>query len=206
MLAFIPMFIASAVVLVAVPAAVHRRDALLRQAAGPQPVRLGDAGVVGAVDQPGVHHHPGRRVRRVWTKLGDRQPSTPVKFALGTIDHGRGVPAVPAVRRRGPNSAPLLGLVGILFVFTIAELLISPVGLSLATKLAPRGIPHADGGAVLPVHRARHRHGRACSPGTTTARTRSPYFGILGGIAIVIGTWCCWLITPPIKKLMSGVR
>ena len=36
-----------------------------------------------------------------------------------------------------PNSAPLLGLVGVLFVFTIAELLISPVGLSLATKLAP---------------------------------------------------------------------
>ena len=36
----------------------------------------------------------------IWTKMGDRQPSTPVKFALGTVDHGRGVPAVPAVRRR----------------------------------------------------------------------------------------------------------
>ena len=36
-----------------------------------------------------------------------------------------------------PNSAPLLGLVGVLFVFTVAELLISPVSLSLATKLAP---------------------------------------------------------------------
>ena len=37
----------------------------------------------------------------------------------------------------GPNSAPLLGLVGVLFVFTVAELLLSPVGLSVSTKLAP---------------------------------------------------------------------
>jgi POT family proton-dependent oligopeptide transporter len=37
----------------------------------------------------------------------------------------------------GPNSAPLLALAGILFVFTVAELLLSPAGLSLSTKLAP---------------------------------------------------------------------
>ena len=36
-----------------------------------------------------------------------------------------------------PNSAPLLGLIGVIFVFTVAELLLSPVGLSLTTKLAP---------------------------------------------------------------------
>jgi proton-dependent oligopeptide transporter, POT family len=37
----------------------------------------------------------------------------------------------------GEGSVPLLGLGLIFLVFTIAELLISPVGLSLATKLAP---------------------------------------------------------------------
>ena len=36
-----------------------------------------------------------------------------------------------------PNSTPLLAMVGILLVFTVAELLLSPVGLSVATKLAP---------------------------------------------------------------------
>jgi POT family proton-dependent oligopeptide transporter len=35
------------------------------------------------------------------------------------------------------NTTPLLALGGILLLFTIAELLLSPVGLSLSTKLAP---------------------------------------------------------------------
>jgi POT family proton-dependent oligopeptide transporter len=37
----------------------------------------------------------------------------------------------------GANTAPLLMLVVILPVFSVAELLLSPVGLSLSTKLAP---------------------------------------------------------------------
>jgi proton-dependent oligopeptide transporter, POT family len=36
-----------------------------------------------------------------------------------------------------PNSTPLLALIGIVLVFTLAELLLSPVGLSVTTKLAP---------------------------------------------------------------------
>ena len=36
-----------------------------------------------------------------------------------------------------PNSTPLIAIVLILFVFTIAELFISPPGLSVTTKLAP---------------------------------------------------------------------
>ncbi|MFN8086061.1 MAG: hypothetical protein U0Q04_03610 [Microbacterium sp.] len=33
----------------------------------------------------------------------------------------------------------MLAIIGILFVFTVAELLLSPVGLSVTTKLAPEG-------------------------------------------------------------------
>ena len=40
-------------------------------------------------------------------------------------------------------------IVLILFVCTIAELIISPVGISLATKLAPEGAPREHDGAVL---------------------------------------------------------
>ena len=36
----------------------------------------------------------------LWTKLGTRAPSTPVKFALGTMIMGLGVLAVPPLRRR----------------------------------------------------------------------------------------------------------
>ena len=60
-----------------------------------------------------------------------------MKFALGTAIMGVAFLLFIPMAGGGANSAPLLGLIGILLVFTIAELLLSPVGLSLATKLAP---------------------------------------------------------------------
>lgn len=73
----------------------------------------------------------------LWTKWGTKQPSTPVKMGLGTIVMGLAFLMFLGVYNAAPHSAPLLMLVGILFVFTIAELLISPVSLSVSTKLAP---------------------------------------------------------------------
>ena len=73
----------------------------------------------------------------IWTKLGTRQPSTPVKFALGAIIMGVAFLLFLPFAGGGANSTPLLAIVGILFVFTVAELLLSPVGLSVTTKLAP---------------------------------------------------------------------
>ena len=124
----------------------------------------------------------------LWTKLGDRQPSTPVKFALGT-DRSWASRSCCSCRSptAAPNSTPLLAIVGILFVFTVAELLLSPVGLSVTTKLAPEALPHADGGAVLPVGRARHGDRRLARRASTRSTNEVPYFAILGGIAIVLG-------------------
>ncbi|GED97975.1 peptide MFS transporter [Gordonia crocea] len=74
----------------------------------------------------------------LWTALGSAQPSAPAKFALGTGLMGVAFLCFLPMSGGGPGSAPLLGLVGILLLFTFAELLLSPVGLSLATRLAPR--------------------------------------------------------------------
>ena len=73
----------------------------------------------------------------MWTKLGDRQPVTPFKFGAGTALMGVAFFCFLPMPG-GENTAPLLGLAGILLVFTLAELLISPVGLSATTKLAPK--------------------------------------------------------------------
>src|SRR5207248_5891847 len=67
-----------------------------------------------------------------------RQPSTPVKFVLGTVVMGVAFLLFLPLAGTGPNATPLLALAGIIFVFTIGELLLSPVGLSLSTKLAPK--------------------------------------------------------------------
>jgi POT family proton-dependent oligopeptide transporter len=140
----------------------------------------------------------------IWTKLGDRQPPTPLKFAAGTAIMGIAFLLFIPMASTEPNSAPLLGLIGVIFVFTIAELLLSPVGLSLATKLAPEAF-HTQMVALFFLSVAL---GTALS-GTLaqyySVDTQVRYFGILGAIAIVIGIVLA-LMTPWLKRLMGGVR
>jgi POT family proton-dependent oligopeptide transporter len=75
----------------------------------------------------------------LWITLGDRQPSSPAKFAFGLIGVGVGfmilVPASLAARN-GTLVTPMW-LTIVYLVHTVAELCLSPVGLSSMTKLAP---------------------------------------------------------------------
>ena len=140
----------------------------------------------------------------LWTKLGTRQPSTPIKFALGTIVMGVAFLLFLPMASTDPNSAPLLGLVGVLFVFTIAELLISPVSLSLATKLAPE-VFQTQMVALLFLSIALGTAMAGVLAQYYSDENQVPYFSTLGLIAIVVGVVLI-LMTPFIKKLMSGVR
>ena len=72
----------------------------------------------------------------LWTKLGDRQPRTPMKFVLSLFVLAAGYYCfVPYIKAGEPMS--MLVFVGVLFLITVAELLISPIAISLATKIAP---------------------------------------------------------------------
>jgi len=140
----------------------------------------------------------------LWTRLGDRQPSTPIKFAAGTVIMGVAFLLFLPLAGGGPHSAPLLALIGILLVFTIAELLISPVGLSVTTKLAP----NAFRTQMVALFFLSIALGTAASG--TLAKYYSEdaevvYFGVLGAIAIVLGLALAAL-TPMIRRLMNGVR
>lgn len=140
----------------------------------------------------------------LWTKLGPRQPTSPVKFAMGTGIMGIAFLLFIPISGGGPNSAPLLGLVGILFVFTIAELLLSPVGLSLATKLAPRAY-HTQMVALFFLSVALGTALSGTLAGYYDENNEVPYFGILGAVAILFGV-LTFLIAKPVSKLMGGVR
>src|SRR5699024_11008274 len=74
----------------------------------------------------------------MWTKLGDRQPVTPVKFAIGTVVMGIAFFIFCPLVGGGANSVPFIVVVLVYFLFTMDELCLSPVGQSLATKLAPQ--------------------------------------------------------------------
>ncbi len=81
----------------------------------------------------------------LWVRLATagREPSGPAKFALGLLGVGLGyVVLVAAVQASGPDGhrvAPTW-LFSTFLLHTLGELCLSPVGLSLMTKLAPRRI------------------------------------------------------------------
>jgi POT family proton-dependent oligopeptide transporter len=140
----------------------------------------------------------------MWTKLGDRQPSTPLKFALGTISIGVSFLLFIPMAGGGPNSAPLLGLVGVLLFFTISELLLSPVGLSLSTKLAPAKF-RTQMVALFFLSIALGTAMSGLLSGYYDPKDEVPYFLVLGVAAIVVGLVLAAL-TKPLQKLMGGVR
>lgn len=140
----------------------------------------------------------------IWTKLGDRAPSAPVKFSLGAMIMGVAFLLFLPWANGAPNTTPLLAIVLILFVFTIAELFISPPGLSVTTKLAPERF-HTQMVALYFL---------SVALGTAIAgwlaqfydpENEVPYFTVLGGIAIVLGLALLASVRP-VLKLMRGVR
>lgn len=72
-----------------------------------------------------------------WTKLGERQWSSATKFGVANIIIGVSLFIFLPYVGKGPQSTPLLVLVLVLFLFTMGELFLSPVGNSLATRVAP---------------------------------------------------------------------
>ncbi|AEF41044.1 peptide MFS transporter [Hoyosella subflava] len=140
----------------------------------------------------------------IWTKLGTRQPPTVVKFALGTIVMGAAFLLFLPFAHDGPNATPLLAIVGILFVFTVAELLLSPVGLSVATKLAPVAYKTQ----MVALFFLSIALGTAISGELAefyTSDDQTPYFLALGTIAIVLGS-ILLAARRHVMALMTGVR
>ncbi|MGP9693461.1 peptide MFS transporter [Brachybacterium sp. AOP25-B2-12] len=138
----------------------------------------------------------------LWTRLGRRQPVTPVKFAMGILAIGVSfvlfLPMVPAAQ------VPVLWVVLIMFVATCGELSISPVGLSLTTRLAPRAYPVL----MMALYYLAVALGTSLSGALSTfysEDTEWAYFGISGGATIVIGL-VMLALSKPVLRAMRGVR
>ncbi|MGI8392280.1 peptide MFS transporter [Leucobacter sp. W1038] len=140
----------------------------------------------------------------VWSKLGTRAPAAPAKFGLGSIIMGAAFLLFIPWAGGGPSSTPLLAMALILLVFTVAELFISPPGLSVTTKLAPERFRTQMVALYF----------LSVALGTSIAgwlaqfydpATEVPYFALLGAIAIGIGLLML-VAVKPVLKLMRGVR
>lgn len=137
----------------------------------------------------------------LWTKLGGRQPNTPVKFGLGIILMGSAfLLFLPMV---GVSSVPVLWAALILLVATMGELMLSPVGLSLSTKLAPASYPVLMV-ALFNLSLALGTALAGALAGFYSAESEASYFGILGAVTIGIGILML-LISRPVHRAMRGV-
>lgn len=144
----------------------------------------------------------------LWTKLGDRQPSTPVKFALGVFFAGASfiLMVFPGLIHSGDSTA-LVSPLWITFSFLICvfgEMCLSPVGLSVTTKLAPA----AFSSQTMSLWFLTNAMGQGVNAQITqlySDKTETLYFGIIGIVAILIGV-IILMLTPMLKKYMQGVK
>ncbi|HGO7414614.1 TPA: oligopeptide:H+ symporter [Neisseria meningitidis] len=72
----------------------------------------------------------------MWTKMGRKQPKTPLKFAMAVFVTGASfLGFVPFISAGTPMPIAVFAL--IVLAITIGELMISPIALSISTKIAP---------------------------------------------------------------------
>jgi POT family proton-dependent oligopeptide transporter len=75
----------------------------------------------------------------LWRRQGAHEPSSVVKMAIGCLLNGAAwLVMFAAAHAAGAGQASWLWLLAFFIVITAGELYLSPVGLSLVTKVAPR--------------------------------------------------------------------
>ncbi len=141
----------------------------------------------------------------MWTRLGERAPTTPRKFAYGVI--GMGVAFLLFLPMAGTTGRAVPALLvrrhhGSVRDFRTAAVTDRAVG---HHKACPRGVPGADDGAVLLLGRPRHVDVRACCRATTTRRANSPTSASSARSPIVAGV-VVFALSPWISRLMEGVH
>ncbi|MGG0665167.1 peptide MFS transporter [Viridibacillus arvi] len=142
----------------------------------------------------------------IWMKLGTRQPSTPVKFSLALFFSGFSfiVMVIPAFLSGGTALVSPWWLVLSFFLVVIGELLISPVGLSVTTKLAPKAFS-AQTMSLWFLTSAAAQAVNAQLVKIFDKISEVAYFGTIGTASVLLGI-VMLVISPMISKKMQGIR
>ncbi|WNB92148.1 peptide MFS transporter [Bacillus sp. NEB1478] len=142
----------------------------------------------------------------MWVKLGNRQPTIPKKFALSLLFAGLSflVILLPAYFGGDNTLVNPLWLVLSYFIVVIGELLLSPVGLSATTKLAPAAFS-AQTMSLWFLASAGAQALNAQLVRFYTPANEMAYFGSIGGAAIVLSL-ILFVLAPKIQGAMKGIR
>ncbi len=160
----------------------------------------------------------------MWIRLAERnrEPSTAAKFGLGIIQLGLGFGALyyGALTAENGYSAMIWVILGYL-LHTTGELCLSPIGLSMITKLSPKRIGALMMGtwflaislaqyvaaliAMLTGVKGEGGGEGAIPPATETVMVYGNVFGQVAIIAVIMGV-VCLILSPLIRKLMQDVH
>lgn len=150
----------------------------------------------------------------MWVMLAKKnlEPSSPLKFAFGLVLLGIGFLVMyfaAKIAASGDLAAPTWLVVTYLF-HTFGELSLSPVGLSLTTKLAPKKfVGQMMGMWFLSIAMGSLIAGRiagGASGGTAEALARMPDQYLLIVYTVVGAGLVLMLVAKPIRKLMGNVH
>ena len=150
----------------------------------------------------------------LWVAMGRANPSIPRKFGLGLIFNGLAflllMFALSSLVDPETLKIPFWTLFMVYVIQSVGELCLSPIGLSMTTKLAPAKLTGlAMGGWFLSIAIGNNLSGIFASSvsgegGMTTASALAGYtfgFWALLGAGVLL-----FLIAPLIQKLMHGVK
>jgi len=158
----------------------------------------------------------------MWVKLDKigKNPSIPMKFALGILQLGAGFLVTLVGLQFADDQAlvPLLTLVFLYMLHTTGELFLSPIGLSMVTKLSPKSMAGtAMGGWFLSFAMANYVGGIIASltgghgdsgESLSAAEGLAKYTDVFStiGMVLVVFAVVITLFNKPLNKLMHGVR
>jgi POT family proton-dependent oligopeptide transporter len=143
----------------------------------------------------------------LWMRLGRREPSVPMKFALGLTFMALAflvlVPAGAMASGEGIRVSPWFLIVSY-FISELGELCISPVGLSAVTKLAPLRIV----GLMMGVWFLSNAAGNKLAGWAAGFFSSMPLNTLFGYVTVVlfIAAAVMFVLVKPSKQLMSGVK
>jgi len=144
----------------------------------------------------------------LWVRLKEREPSTPAKFAAGLFFIGLSfvlllIPAFHLQDTPGLRVSPFW-LIGCYFIQELGELSLSPVGLSVFTKLSPVRIV----GFMLGVWFLADSVGNKVAGYAAGFISSAPLPLLFGTVAAVClgASFVAFLMIKPVRGLMGGVR
>jgi POT family proton-dependent oligopeptide transporter len=158
----------------------------------------------------------------MWVYLNriKKNPNIPVKFGIGIILLGLGYLSIQIAPVSEAFLVPLWTLTLLYFLHTTGELFISPIGLSMVTKLVPKDMTGTAMGAwflsfagsnyvaglIATLTGSEDGEGaEVATDAATSFATYSEVYATMGMVTVGIGVFLL-LISGPLNKMMHGVR